>query len=159
MPTTRSSLGKNVLTGTNRNQRFRSDEGVEEVYLEKKDFQFPVRNRRHAHLRLDQETYDQIELSIEFAPRRGPRRAFFQDGMKALVQHWRQQAHRHRAAGERDGLTVTEADAVMRGGTAAPSYKGAVLENGMKTQVPPFIEAGEKDYRRDGRRLCACAAS
>jgi elongation factor P len=41
-------------------------------------------------------------------------------------------------------LTVTEADPVMRGGTAAPSYKGAVLENGMKIQVPPFIEAGEK---------------
>ena len=30
------------------------------------------------------------------------------------------------------------------GGTAAPSYKGAVLENGLKIQVPPFIEAGEK---------------
>ena len=41
-------------------------------------------------------------------------------------------------------LTVTEADAVMRGGTAAPSYKNAVLENGMKILVPPFIEAGTK---------------
>ena len=41
-------------------------------------------------------------------------------------------------------LAVTEADPVLRGGTASPSYKGAVLENGMKIQVPPFIEAGEK---------------
>jgi elongation factor P len=41
-------------------------------------------------------------------------------------------------------LAVTEADPVMRGGTAAPSYKSAVLENGMKIQVPPFIEAGER---------------
>ena len=41
-------------------------------------------------------------------------------------------------------LTVTEADPVMKGGTAAPSYKSAVLENGMKIQVPPFIGAGEK---------------
>ena len=32
----------------------------------------------------------------------------------------------------------------MRGGTAAPSYKGAVLENGLKIQVPPFINAGTK---------------
>jgi elongation factor P len=39
---------------------------------------------------------------------------------------------------------VVEADAVMRGGTAAPSYKGAVLENGMKVLVPPFIEAGSR---------------
>ena len=33
---------------------------------------------------------------------------------------------------------------VLKGGTAAPSYKTAVLENGLKIQVPPFISAGEK---------------
>jgi elongation factor P len=32
----------------------------------------------------------------------------------------------------------------MKGGTAAPSYKTAVLENGLKLQVPPFISAGER---------------
>jgi translation elongation factor P/translation initiation factor 5A len=31
---------KNILTGTKLNERFRSDEGVEEIYLDKKDFQF-----------------------------------------------------------------------------------------------------------------------
>jgi len=41
-------------------------------------------------------------------------------------------------------LKVVEADAVVRGGTAAPSYKGATLSNGMRVQVPPFIEAGTK---------------
>ena len=41
-------------------------------------------------------------------------------------------------------LTVAEADPVLKGGTAAPSYKSAVLENGLKIQVPPFIDAGEK---------------
>ena len=42
---------------------------------------------------------------------------------------------------------------MMRGGTAAPSYKSAVLENGMKIQVPPFINAGDEDHRLHGRRL------
>jgi elongation factor P len=41
-------------------------------------------------------------------------------------------------------LTITEADPVLRGGTAAPSYKSATLENGMKIQVPPFIDAGTR---------------
>jgi len=41
-------------------------------------------------------------------------------------------------------LTVTEADPVMKGGTAAPSYKNAVLENGVRLLVPPFVDAGEK---------------
>ena len=35
---------KNILNGTKLNQRFRSDESVEEVYLEKKDFQFLFAN-------------------------------------------------------------------------------------------------------------------
>ena len=30
------------------------------------------------------------------------------------------------------------------GGTAAPSYKGAKLQNGMSVQVPPFVNAGTK---------------
>jgi elongation factor P len=41
-------------------------------------------------------------------------------------------------------LEVVEADPVLRGGTAAPSYKGAKLENGMTVQVPPFVEVGTK---------------
>jgi len=41
-------------------------------------------------------------------------------------------------------LRVVEADPVTRGQTAASSYKSAVLENSMKTLVPPFIEAGTR---------------
>ena len=44
----------------------------------------------------------------------------------------------------RDCLTVTEADPVVRGQTAASSYKPAVLENGIRVLVPPFISAGER---------------
>jgi elongation factor P len=41
-------------------------------------------------------------------------------------------------------LEVTEADPVVKGQTAASSYKPAVLENGVRVMVPPFIEAGER---------------
>jgi elongation factor P len=37
-----------------------------------------------------------------------------------------------------------EADPVTKGQTAASSYKTAMLENGVRTQVPPFIEKGTK---------------
>ena len=131
---------KNVITGTKLNQRFRSDEGVEEVYLEKKDFQFLFATGDMLTF-MDQETYDQIELSIEFV---GPDQArFLQDGMKTLVQLYDGKPIGI-ALPQNVTLTVAEADPVLRGGTAAPSYKGAVLENGMKIQVPPFVEAGEK---------------
>jgi elongation factor P len=41
-------------------------------------------------------------------------------------------------------LEIVEADPVVKGQTAASSYKPAKLSNGVKTSVPPFIETGEK---------------
>ena len=41
-------------------------------------------------------------------------------------------------------LEVTEADTVLKGQTAASSYKPAKLENGLRLMVPPFVTAGEK---------------
>ena len=131
---------KNVTSGTKLNQRFRSDEAVDEAVLDKKDFQFLFANGEMLTF-MDMETYDQIELAADFVGEDQVR--FLQDGMKTLVQLY---------DGKPIGiklpvqviLTVTEADPVLRGGTAAPSYKSAVLENGMKIQVPPFISAGEK---------------
>ena len=38
---------------------------------------------------------------------------------------------------------MIEADAVVKGQTAASSYKPAILERGIKTSVPPFIEVGD----------------
>ena len=40
--------------------------------------------------------------------------------------------------------TITDSDPVVKGQTAASSYKPAVLENGSRVLVPPFISAGEK---------------
>jgi elongation factor P len=41
-------------------------------------------------------------------------------------------------------LEVTEADPVVKGQTAASSYKPAVLSNGVRVMVPPFVEAGTR---------------
>lgn len=42
-------------------------------------------------------------------------------------------------------LTITEADPVVKGQTASSSYKpAALLENGVRILVPPFIEAGTR---------------
>jgi elongation factor P len=41
-------------------------------------------------------------------------------------------------------LEVTEADPVVKGQTAASSYKPAMLSNGVRTMVPPFVETGTR---------------
>ena len=89
---------------------------------------------------MDIATYDQIELSEDFV---GERATFLQDGMNVQVQ-----LHQDRPIGiklpETVVLEVVEADAHIKGQTAASSYKSATLENGLRIQVPPFIAAGEK---------------
>ncbi|HEX4079932.1 MAG TPA: elongation factor P [Rhizomicrobium sp.] len=130
---------KNIITGSKLNVRFRADEAVEETWLEKKDFQFLYASGETLTF-MDLENYDQIELSREFV---GEQAQFLQDGMKVLLQ-----LHEGNpisiALPVQVVLTVTEADPVMRGQTAAPGYKSATLENGLRVLVPPFIEPGAK---------------
>ncbi|MBN9593126.1 MAG: elongation factor P, partial [Alphaproteobacteria bacterium] len=67
---------KNVTSGTKLNQRFRSDETVEEIYLEKKDFQFLYASGDMLTF-MDMESYDQIELAADFV---GDQAQYLQDG-------------------------------------------------------------------------------
>jgi elongation factor P len=130
---------KNIETGTKLNERFRSSETVEEIHLDKKDFQFLYAGGDTLTF-MDMENYEQIELQSDFV---GDQAAFLADGMKVLVQ-----LHEGRPIGiqlpNQVTLEVVEADAVLRGGTAAPSFKGATLSNGLKIQVPPFVNAGTR---------------
>jgi elongation factor P len=41
-------------------------------------------------------------------------------------------------------MEVVEADPVVKGQTAASSYKPGKLENGVRVMIPPFIETGTK---------------
>jgi elongation factor P len=47
-------------------------------------------------------------------------------------------------------LEIIEADPVVKGQTASSSYKPALLSNGVKVMVPPFITAGEKIVVKTG---------
>jgi elongation factor P len=130
---------KNLLDGRKLNQRFGGTDRVEETEVERRQFQFLYRQEDQLVF-MDTASYDQIELNEDFV---GERVAFLQDGMMVQVQ-----MHQSRPIGiklpESVVLEVVEADAVIKGQTAASSYKPAKLENGLRLLVPPFISAGEK---------------
>ncbi len=130
---------KNLLDGRKLNQRFGSSDRVEETEVERRQFQFLYRQEGKLVF-MDTATYDQIELADEFV---GDRAAFLQDGMMVQVQ-----LHGDRPIGislpETVILEVVEADASIKGQTAASSYKPAKLANGLRILVPPFVSSGEK---------------
>ena len=130
---------KNLIDGTKLNERFRSSETVERVRLEQNDYQF-LYAQGDMLVFMDTDTYDQIELAKEFLEERA---AFLQEGMKVTVENDEGKPIGV-AIPEQVTLAVVEADPVVRGQTAASSYKPAMLENGVRILVPPFVVAGER---------------
>src|SRR3954471_8121193 len=73
---------KNVVTGGKLNERFRSAETVDEVVLERRDFQY-LYGTDDMLTFMDMQSYDQIEVPADLL---GARTAFLQDGMKVVMQ-------------------------------------------------------------------------
>lgn len=130
---------KNLIDGTKLNERFRASETVERVRLEQKDFQY-LFEQGDMLVFMDNETYEQLELPQEFV---GDRAKFLQDGMMVTVELYEEKPIGI-SLPDQVALTISEADPVVKGQTAASSYKPAVMENGVRVMVPPFIEAGER---------------
>ena len=130
---------KNLIDGTKLNERFRASETVERVRLEQKDYQFLYAQGEQLVF-MDLDNYEQLEIERDFI---GERAAFLQDGMAVKVE-----SHEGRPIGvtlpDQVTLEVVEAEPVVKGQTASSSYKPAMLENGVRVMVPPFIGVGEK---------------
>jgi elongation factor P len=130
---------KNVVNGSKLNERFRSSETVERVRLEQKDYQY-LYDQGDTLVFMETETYEQIEMSKDFL---GDRAAFLKEGMMVVVDSYEGKPIGV-ALPDQVTLEVVEADPVVKGQTATSSYKPAVLENGVRILVPPFVAAGER---------------
>ena len=73
----------------------------------------------------------------------GSRRPFLQDGMTIAVEFYNEEAI-NATLPQKVTCIVVETEPVVKGQTAANSFKQAILDNGMKVMVPPFIDQEEK---------------
>ena len=130
---------KNLRDGRKLNERFRSEDRVEEVRLENKDQQFLYESDGKLVF-MDNETFEQIELDAELL---GERRPFLQDGMSATVRYHGEEALSVQLP-QKVVCRVVETEPVVRGQIAANSFKPAILDNGVRIMVPPFIGPDEQ---------------
>jgi elongation factor P len=130
---------RNLRNGSKLNERFRSADKVERVRLEQRDQQF-LYETDGMLVFMDTDTFEQIELPAELL---GDRRPFLQDGMTATVEYYENEALSVTLP-EKVTCTVAETEPVVKGQTAANSYKPAVLDNGVRITVPPFVAEGEQ---------------
>lgn len=130
---------KNLKNGSKLNERFRSSGSVERVRLDQREHQFLYADGEMLTF-MDTETYDQTQLSAALV---GEPAVFLQDGMIVTIEGHEGVSIRV-ALPETVTMAVTETEPTVRGQTAAASYKPAILENGVRTMVPPFIEVGDR---------------
>ncbi len=129
---------RNLRNGSKLNERFRSADKVERVRLEQKDQQFLYESDGMLVF-MDTETYEQIELPSELL---GDRRPFLQDGMTIVVEFYEEEAL-NATVPQKVTCKVVETEPVVKGQTAANSFKPAILDNGVKVMVPPFVGQDE----------------
>lgn len=131
---------KDIRGGTKLNERFRSSEKVERATLEQKDFQFLFADG-DTYTFMDTENYEQVALSAELIGEN--QIPYLQDGMMVTIE-----SHEDSPLGvqlpDRVTLEIIETEAVVKGQTAASSYKPALLSNGVKSSVPPHVETGTR---------------
>jgi len=130
---------KNLIDGRKTNVRFRSDERVERVRLDTKDYQY-LYHDGDMLVFMDKDTYEQISLPEDLL---GEAAAFLQDGMDVKLDMYNDKPISVELPGQIEA-TVVEADAVVKGQTASSSYKPAILDNGVRVMVPPHITSGTR---------------
>jgi elongation factor P len=130
---------KCLTDGTKLNQRFNTSETVEQVELDREDYQFLYEEGEQLVF-MNQESFEQVALPRVLI---GEAAVFLQEGMVVKVQSFE-----GRPLSVEIPLTVVlevvQADPVVKGQTAAASYKPAILSNGSRIMVPPHIETGTR---------------
>lgn len=130
---------KNILDGRKLNERFRAAETVERVRLEQKPHTY-LYAEGEMLVFMNSENYEQINLQSEFV---GDQAVYLTDGMAVDVEFYEERAISI-ALPEQVILEVADTEPVVKGQTAANSFKPATLSNGVRTNVPPFVGTGEK---------------
>ncbi|MGH6718084.1 MAG: elongation factor P [Alphaproteobacteria bacterium] len=130
---------KDVRDGTKLNERFRSAEAIERVRLDEHDYQFLFGEGQTLTF-MDGETFEQVTVPAELV---GDQSVYLQDGMVVTIASY-EGSPISVTLPETVVYEVAETDAVVRGQTAAASYKPARLTNGVRVLVPPHIVTGDR---------------
>ena len=130
---------KSLIKGTKLNERFRSSETVEKAEVNEKKFNFLYLDGDNCHF-MDNQTFEQVEISKSIT---GEKYKLLKENLEVTISFMDENPISLDLPNNIE-CVVDLTDAAIKGQTAASSYKPATLDNGIKINVPPFIESGEK---------------
>lgn len=130
---------RNMNSGSLVDKRLRSVDQIEVPYVETKEFQY-LYSAGDEHVFMDNETFDQLSFDSGIL---GTAMQFLLPNTNVMVQYVGGKAVSVDVPASID-LTVVDTPPSIKGATATNQYKEALMETGLKVQVPPFINPGEK---------------
>ena len=129
------SVGKN----TKLNERFRSSETVEKASLDEITCSYLYEDENN-YFFMDPKTFEQIEIKKNIVGEKGK---LLIENLEVSVSFYNDNAISIELPNQIT-CKISTTDAALKGQTVSSSYKPALLDNGLKIQVPPFVEAGDK---------------
>ena len=127
---------KSLTKGTKLNQRFRSSETIDRTQLEEREFNFLYSDESGCFF-MDPKNFEQISLKKELL---GDKIKLLTESLGVTISFLEDKPLSIDLPTNINCI-VESTEGVVKGQTAASSYKPAKLKNGLDIMVPPFIES------------------
>jgi elongation factor P len=137
-PTTQVDM-RRISDGVKTSVRYKTTDQVERAHVEDHDFQYLYQDAEGFHF-MNSETYDQVTLPGDVI---GDQAVYLQENMTVKLS-----IHEGIPVAielpQKATLEVVDTEPVVKGQTAAGSFKPAKLSNGVRTMVPTHITIGTR---------------
>ena len=127
---------KSVNKNTKLNERFRSSDSVEKASLDEEEFNFLYEDENDYYF-INQKTFEQINIKKNIVGNKGK---LLSENLKVIIKFYNENPLSVELPNQIT-CKIESTDVALKGQTVSSSYKPAVLDNGLKIQVPPFIES------------------
>ena len=129
------SLNKN----TKLNERFRSNDTIEKASVEETKFNYSYKDEDNYYF-IDPKSFEQISIKKNIV---GDKGKMLTENLEVIISFYNENPLTLQLPNQVT-CTIEATDVALKGQTVSSSYKPATLDNGIKIQVPPFIESGDK---------------
>ena len=127
---------KSVNKNTKLNERFRSSDSVEKASFDEEEFNFLYEDENDYYF-INQKTFEQINIKKNIVGNKGK---LLTENLKVIIKFYNENPLSVELPNQIT-CKIESTDVALKGQTVSSSYKPAVLDNGLKIQVPPFIES------------------
>tara|TARA_Y100000590_G_scaffold354706_1_gene408079 strand:- start:615 stop:1175 length:561 start_codon:yes stop_codon:yes gene_type:complete len=130
---------KSLNRDTKLNERFRSSDTVEKASVEEIKFSYLYEDEENYYF-MDGKTFEQTNINKKIIGEKGK---FLSENLEVTISLYNEKPIALELPNQIN-CKIESTDVALKGQTVSSSYKPAVLNNGVKIQVPPFIETDDE---------------